>query len=188
MGRLDPKTGDIKLFTPVGAPGQQPYALKFLSDGRRPWFSYFGSNKIASIDPDTLELKEYVLPDAKTRIRRMVVTSDDMIWFGDWSNGKLVRFDPKTGNTKEYQGPGGQLAQPYGMAVIDDIIWYTESNLRPNTLVRFDPKTEKFQTWEMPLGGGIVRHMFVTRDHKIAMALSGVSAIGLVEILPSNSN
>ncbi len=51
MGRLDPKTGDIKLFTPVGAPGQQPYALRFLSDGRQPWFSYFGSNKIATIDP-----------------------------------------------------------------------------------------------------------------------------------------
>src|SRR5215831_6569796 len=188
MGRLDPKTGDIKLFNPVGAPGQQPYALRFLSDGRQPWFSYFGSNKIATINPDTLELKEYVLPNAKTKIRRMVVTSDDMIWFGDWSNGQLVRFDPKTGNTKEYQGPSGQLAQPYGMAVVDDVIWYTESNVRPNTLVRFDPKTEKFQTWEMPLGGGIVRHMFVTPDHKIAMALSGVSAIGLVEILPSNSN
>ena len=56
MGRLDPKTGDIKLFTPVGAPGQQPYALRFLSDGRQPWFSYFGSNKIATINPDTLEL------------------------------------------------------------------------------------------------------------------------------------
>ena len=188
MGRLDPKTGDIKLFTPVGALGQQPYALRFLSDGRRPWFSYFGSNKIATIDPDTLQLKEYVLPDSKTKIRRMVVTSDDMIWFGDWSNGKLVRFNPKDGSTKEWDGPGGQLAQPYGMAVIDDVIWYTESNVRPNTLVRFDPKTEKFQTWEMPLGGGIVRHMFVTRDNKIAMALSGVSAIGLVEILPSNSN
>jgi virginiamycin B lyase len=188
MGRLDPKTGDIKLFTPVGAPGQQPYALKFLSDGRRPWFSYFGSNKMATIDPDTLELKEYVLPDPKTRIRRMDVTSDDMIWFGDWSNGKLVRFDPKTGATKEYQGPGGQLSQPYGMVVIDDVIWYCESNLRPNALVRFDPKTEKFQTWEMPLGGGIVRHMMKTRDGNIAMALSGVSAVGLVEILPSNSN
>jgi virginiamycin B lyase len=188
MGRLDPKTGDIKLFTPVGAPGQQPYALKFLSDGRRPWFSYFGSNKMATIDPDTLELKEYVLPDPKTRIRRMDVTSDDMIWFGDWSNGKLVRFDPKTGATKEYQGPGGQLSQPYGMVVIDDIIWYCESNLRPNTLVRFDPKTEKFQTWEMPLGGGIVRHMMKTRDGNIAMALSGISKVGIVEILPSNSN
>ena len=188
MGRLDPKTGDIKLFRPVGAPGQQPYALRFLSDRRQPWFSYFGSNKIATINPDTLELKEYVLPDSKTRIRRMDVTSDDMIWFGDWSNGKLVRFDPKTGATKEYEGPGGQLAQPYGMAVIDDIIWYCESNLRPNTLVRFDPKTEKFQTWEMPFGGGIVRHMVKTPDGNIAMALSGLSKIGLVEILPSNSN
>ena len=32
---------------------------------------------------------------------------------------------------------------------------------------------------------GIVRHMFVTRDNKIAMALSGVSAIGLVDANPS---
>jgi len=188
MGRLDPKTGDIKLFPPVGAPGQQPYALKFLSDRRRPWFSYFGSNKMATIDPDTLQLKEFTLPDPKTRIRRMDVTSDDMIWFGDWSNGKLVRFDPKTGATKEYQGPGGQLAQPYGMVVIDDVIWYCESNLRPNTLVRFDPRTEKFQTWEMPDGGGIVRHMVKMPDGNIAMALSGISKVGIVEILPSNSN
>ena len=188
MGRLDPKTGDIKLFTPVGAPGQQPYALRFLSDGRRPWYSYFGSNKIATIDPDTFELKEFVLPNPKTKIRRMDVTSDDMIWFGDWSNGQLVRFDPKTGATKAWPGPGGERAQPYGMVVIDDVIWYCESNLRPNTLVRFDPKTEKFQTWEMPDGGGIVRHMMKTRDGNIAMALSGISKVGLVEILPSNSN
>ncbi|MEA2990572.1 MAG: virginiamycin lyase [Alphaproteobacteria bacterium] len=188
MGRLDPKTGDIKLFTPVGAAGQQPYALRFLSDGRQPWYSYFGSNKIATIDPDTFALKEFTLPDAKTRIRRMDVTSDDMIWFGDWSNGKLVRFNPRDGSTKEWPGPGGQLSQPYGLVVIDDVIWYCESNLRPNTLVRFDPKTEKFQTWEMPDGGGIVRHMMKTRDGNIAMALSGISKIGLVEILPSNSN
>jgi virginiamycin B lyase len=182
MGRLDPKTGDVKLFTPVGAPGQQPYALKFLSDGRRPWFSYFGSNKMATIDPDTLELKEYVLPDPKTRIRRMDVTSDDMIWFGDWSNGKLVRFDPKTGATKEYQGPGGQLSQPYGMVVIDDVIWYCESNLRPNALVRFDPKTEKFQTWSIPGGGDIVRNMDVTRDGNPVLANSLVNQVGIVEI------
>ena len=114
-----------------------------------------------------------MLPDPKTRIRRMDVTSDDMIWFGDWSNGKLVRFNPKDGSTKEYQGPGGQLSQPYGMTVIDDVIWYCESNVRPNTLVRFDPKTEKFQTWAMPDGGGIVRHMMPTRDGNIAMALLG---------------
>ena len=139
--------------------------MRFLSDGRQPWFSYWGSNKIATIDPVNLEVKEYVLPDSKTRIRRMGVTSDDMIWYGDWSNGKLARFDPKTGAVKEWNGPSGPMAQPYGMTVIDDIIWYVESNTRPNNLVRFDPKTEKFQTFPIPNGGGgIVRHMMPTAD------------------------
>jgi virginiamycin B lyase len=189
MGRLDPKTGEIKLVQPAGAPGQQPYALRFLSDGVRPWFSYWGSNKIATVDPDTMAVKEFVLPDSKTRIRRMGVTSDDMLWYGDWSNGKLARFDPKTGAVKEYQGPSGQQAQPYGMTVVDDKIWYVESNTRPNTLVRFDPKTETFQSWAVPNGGGgIVRHMMPTRDGNIAMAMSGLSAVGIVEILPSSSN
>src|SRR6266850_3492649 len=104
MGRLDPKTGDIKLFTPAGAPGQQPYALRFLSDGVQPWFAYWGTNKMATIDPVTLVVKEFVLPDARTRIRRMGVTSDDMIWYGNWGTGKLGRLDPKTGNVTEWDG------------------------------------------------------------------------------------
>ena len=74
------------------------------------------------------------------------------------------------------------------MTVINDAIYYVESNLRPNTLVRFDPKTEQFQSWLIPGGGGIVRHMMPTRDANIAMAMSGLSAVGIAEILPSNSN
>jgi virginiamycin B lyase len=118
----------------------------------------------------------------------MGVTSDDMIWFGDWSNGKLTRFNPKTQAVKTWDGPSGPMSQPYGMAVIDDVIWYVESNTRPNTLVRFDTKTEKFQSWEIPGGGGIVRHMMPTRDGNIGMAMSGLSKVAIVEILPSNSN
>jgi virginiamycin B lyase len=188
MGRLDPKTGNIKLFTPNGPSGQQPYALRFLSDGRQPWFSYWGSNKIATIDPDKLELKEYILPDPRTRIRRMGVTSDDMIWYGNWATGKLGRLDPKTGAVTEWDGPSGPQSQPYGMAVIDDKIWYVESNTRPNNLVRFDPKTERFQTWQIPNGGGIVRHMMPTREGNIAMAMSGLNMVGIVEIVPTSSN
>jgi virginiamycin B lyase len=188
MGRFDPKTHEFKLFQPKGAAGQQPYALRFLSDQRQPWFSYWGSNKIATVDPDKLELKEYVLPNPKTRIRRMGVTSDDMIWYGDWGTGQLGRFDPKTGHVTEWDGPSGPQSQPYGMTVIDDKIWYVESNTRPNNLVRFDPKTEKFQTWQIPYGGGIVRHMMPTRDGNIAFAMSGLNKIAIVEILPSSSN
>jgi virginiamycin B lyase len=75
------------------------------------------------------------------------------------------------------------------MTVINDVIWYVESNTRPNNMVRFDPKTEKFQTWQIPEGGGgIVRHMMPTPDGNIAMAMSGLSQVGIMEILPSASN
>jgi virginiamycin B lyase len=54
--------------------------------------------------------------------------------------------------------------------------------VKPNTLLRFDPKSEKFQTWEIPSGGGVVRNMDVNRDGKIALASSVVNRIGLVHI------
>ena len=54
--------------------------------------------------------------------------------------------------------------------------------MQPNTLVRFDPKTEKFQTWAIPSGGGVVRNMMPTRDGNLALACSAVNRIALVEI------
>jgi len=48
--------------------------------------------------------------------------------------------------------------------------------------VRFDPKTEKFQTWTIPSGGGVVRNMDVTRDGNLALALSGVNRVALATI------
>ena len=61
-------------------------------------------------------------------------------------------------------------------------MWYSESGVRPNTLVRFDPGTERFQTWTIPSGGGVVRNMMKTADGKLVMAESGVNRVALVEI------
>jgi virginiamycin B lyase len=66
--------------------------------------------------------------------------------------------------------------------VIDDIVWYNESGVEPNTLVRFDPKTEKFETWAIPAGGGVVRNMMPTRDGNIAMTESGMNMVALVKL------
>jgi virginiamycin B lyase len=54
--------------------------------------------------------------------------------------------------------------------------------VKPNTLVRFDPKTEKFQSWAIPAGGGVVRNMMTTRDGNIVIAESALNIVGLVEI------
>ena len=62
------------------------------------------------------------------------------------------------------------------------MIWYSESAVQPNTVVRFDPKNEKFQTWAIPAGGGVVRNMMTTRDGNLVIAESGLNKVGLVEI------
>lgn len=54
--------------------------------------------------------------------------------------------------------------------------------MKPNTIVRFDPKTERFQTWTIPYGVVVVRNMEVTKDGNLALACSGVNRVALVEI------
>jgi virginiamycin B lyase len=147
-----------------------------------PFFVEFGSNKIGSIDPATLQVREYVLPHAESRPRRIAITGDDVLWYSDYARGYLGRFDPGTGKISEWPSPGGPNSRPYGIAVVNDAIWYSESGVEPNTMVRFDAKTEKFQTWAIPSGGGVVRNMSVTREGNIAIACSGVNKVGLVEL------
>jgi virginiamycin B lyase len=129
-----------------------------------------------------MAIKEYTLPDAEARPRRIALTSDDVVWYTDYARGYLGRFDPKTGAVKEWPSPGGPKSQPYGIATEKDIVWYSESAVTPNTLVRFDPKTETFQTWAIPSGGGVVRNMMRTRDGDLVLACSGVNRVALVDI------
>ena len=51
--------------------------------------------------------------------------------------------------------------------------------------MRFDPKTETFQSWVIPSGGGGVRHMMPDRNGDIWIAGSGLNKIGVVEVKPA---
>ena len=114
------------------------------------------------------------LPNEASRPRRVAITSDDVLYYTDYSRGYLGRFDTKTGKvTGEWPSPGGPQSRPYGITWVNGIIWYSESAVRPNTLVRFDPETEKFQSWVIPAGGGVVRNMMNFADGKLAQTESG---------------
>ena len=180
IGRLDPQSGDIKLVTSP-TPNSRPYGLMINSKGI-PIFVEFGANKVATIDPKTMEIKEFPLPNGAARPRRLALASDDVVYYSDFARGFLGRLDLSSGQVKEWQSPSGPNSQPYGIAFAKGAIWYNESNAKPNTIVRFDPKTEKFQTWTIPGGGDIVRNVDVTRDGNVALANSLVNQIGLVEI------
>jgi len=180
IGRLDAKTGDIKLLTPP-TPKSRPYGMALDSHGNI-YCVQFGTNSVLRIDPKSLEMREYKLPDSGARPRRIAITPDDIIWYTDYARGFLGRLDPKSGEVKEWRSPSGPRSEPYGISAIGGALWYSESGAKPNTVVRFDPKTEAFQSWALPGGGDIVRNTSVNKDGNWVLANSLVNQITLVRI------
>ena len=180
IGRLDPHSGEIKFLTPP-TPKSRPYGMAL--DSRDNLFVVqFGVNRVARVDPKILEIREYPLPDPAARPRRIAITGDDLIWYTDYARGYLGRLDPATGKVTEWPSPSGPKSGPYGISAIKGVIWYSESESEPNTIVRFDPKTEKFQSWAIPGGGHIVRNTDVTKDGDFVLANSLVNTVSLVKI------
>jgi virginiamycin B lyase len=166
VGHLDTDTEAVRLVempqtTMSGGPtSSRPYGIKLDRRGH-PWVALFNTNKIATIDPASMTVRTFPLPEG-ARPRRLEIARDQRIWYVDFARGKLARLDPGTGEVEELDTPGGPLSRPYGMAMDGNgRIWFVETGATPNTFVGFDPSTETFfsQT-PIPSGGGTVRHMY----------------------------
>jgi virginiamycin B lyase len=179
VGKLVPSTGAITL-KPALTMKAMPHGLIVDASGT-PFFAMAGANKIGRVNPDTLELTEYVLPEG-ARPRRLAATRDGRIWYGDSGRGFLGRLDPKSGEVKEFSSPGGPKSGPYAIAVTGDAaIWYVETEVQPNVLVRFDPRTEQMQSWPLLSSGGVVRHMVAAPGGALWLACSGIGKIARAE-------
>ena len=95
VGRLIPATGDIKLVK-CRRQNPRPYGIKLSAEGV-PWVSCNGSNCLLKIDPETMAIREYRLPDPKTTVRRLDFASDGMIWYVNSSLGRLGRIGSENG-------------------------------------------------------------------------------------------
>jgi virginiamycin B lyase len=182
IGRLDPKTGKMSLAM-VPTAHAVPYGIVILPNGT-PFFCEFGTNKLGSIDAGTMKIREYTLPAADAHPRRLALAPDGTIYYSDYARGYLGHFDPSSGTLlKEWMSPGGAESEPYGIAITGDgLVWYSESGVKPNTLVRFDPKSESFSTKAIPSGGGVVRNMVATPDRRLYLACSGVNKVAVVDV------
>ncbi len=129
-----------------------------------------------------MEITEYLIPEG-ARPRRLAISSDDMICYTDFSRGYLGWLDPNTGKIEEWASPGGPESRPYGITITPDKgVWYSESALKPNTIVRFNPNTKMFDSRPIPSGGGVVRNMVSTSEGDLYIACSGVNKVGIVKV------
>ena len=177
LGRLNPETGDL---TEIDVE-PRPYGIKVDSKGTV-WIAFNGTNKIGALDPNTMDIRYYDVPDERTRVRRLDLDSNDIVWFVNSTMGKIGRLDPVTGEITQWDSPSGPRSHPYSMAVVDDVIWYNESGMRPDALVRFNPQTESFQSWAIPSGVGIIRNTWVTEEGNLLIHQSSSNQVGLVKI------
>jgi virginiamycin B lyase len=186
VGRLDPATGKFRLWKT--GEGSRPYGVVIDSKGR-PWFDLFGTNKLATIDPQTFALKEYDLPSDRARPRRIAVTSRDQIYWGDYARGYLGHLDPGTGKVEEWELPAGPASLPYAMAADDrDVIWVAQGGRpgTPATLVAFDPSAKKFVA-EVPVGSpgpNTIRHMTFDPATRQIWFGTDQGAIGRITVPP----
>jgi len=89
VGRLDPKTGKIELKN-VPTENALPYGIAINSQGV-PFFCELGADKMAKIDPTTMAIAEFNLPET-ARLRRLAIASDDQVYFTDYKSGDLGRL------------------------------------------------------------------------------------------------
>ena len=176
VGHFNVTTKQFKVYKMPVEGRSNPYGIVVDSKGR-PWFNLFATNMLGTIDAETDQVKTFKLANDSTRDRRIGITSDDKIFYTDFRRGRVGMFDPATGQSKDWLLPGGPTTQPYAMTVDDkDRVWVVEAKpQRPNRLVGFDPKAEKFfSITELPGERNVVRHMVF--DKKTGMIWFGADA------------
>jgi virginiamycin B lyase len=153
-GRLDPKSGAMKVFD---APrGVGPYGITVTPKGEV-WYASLAGNYIARLDPTTGQATVVEPPTPKQGARRIWSDSRSRLWVSEWNSGNVSMHDPADGSWKARKLPG---ASPHAYAVyVDDRdkIWLTDFSA--NAIVRFDPVSEKFNVFASDRAGANVRQL-----------------------------
>jgi virginiamycin B lyase len=77
--------------------------------------------------------------------------------------------------------PGGAESNPDGITITPDgTVWYSESDVKPNTMVRFDPETETFAKADNPSRGWCSAE-YGRQEGGVHIACSGVDKVGVVQ-------
>jgi virginiamycin B lyase len=184
IGKLAVRTGGVKLVR-VPTERARPYGIVMDGSGLQPWIVLFGTNKLATVNPNTFQLEEFTLLRSEARPRRLQLTSDGAVWYVDYAGGKLGRFDPVTGDVREWEMPGGASSRPYAMVVDEqNRLWAFEGPRQDAVrLIGFDTNAlEFFSITELESGRGTVRHAYYHRPTREIWFGTDANTIGRARV------
>jgi virginiamycin B lyase len=153
-GSVNPRTGEVRVFD---APrGRGPYGICATPGGDIYYASLAGSH-IVRIDTSTGKATVIEPPTASQGARRVWSDSKGRVWVSEWNSGQVSVYNPADGSWKKWMLPG-ERPRAYSVFVDEhDQVWLTEWTA--NAIVRFDPKTEKFESFPSSRSDAQVRQM-----------------------------
>lgn len=176
IGRLDPASGTITEYKTRGG----PYGLAMSGDGAI-WFCQLSGDRLGRLDPKTGQITEIDV-ESGSGPRRVAANADgSLLWFAFFGSNELVRFDPAARRiVKRYPLPAGRRGGAYAVTV-DGAGHPWVNELNANTVVRFDPASEKMQVIKLPTENTGIRKMIVAADGRLWYMGSHSGKIGVVE-------
>jgi virginiamycin B lyase len=153
-GRLDPRSGRMRVFDAPRGPG--PYGIATTPAGGV-WYASLAGSHIARIDTASGRARLFEPPTKGQGARRVWSDSQGRLWVSEWNAGKLAAYNPRTKRWREWRLPGAN-PQPYAVYVDDaDLVWVTDFGA--NALVRFDPTRRRFETFRLRSARANVRQL-----------------------------
>jgi virginiamycin B lyase len=153
-GRLDPRSGRMRIFDAPRGPG--PYGIATTPAGAV-WYASLAGSHVARIDIRGGRARVVEPPTEGQGARRIWPDSRGRLWVSEWNAGKVAVYDPKSRRWREWRLPGDD-PQPYAIYVDEaDLVWLTDFGA--NALVRFDPISKRFESFRLRSPGANVRQL-----------------------------
>ena len=173
-GRLDPKSGEMRIFKDPD--GRGPYGIAATPSGDVYYVSLAGSH-LARVDRKTGQAKIIEPPTPNQGARRVWSDSKGDLWISEWNSGQLSRYSPASKAWKSWKLPG-EKPKAYAVYVDErDIVWVTDFGA--NATLAFDPRSEKWTPYPGTAPGANVRQI-LGRPGEIYLPESGTNRIVLI--------
>ncbi|MCW5604357.1 MAG: hypothetical protein KIT18_07420 [Burkholderiales bacterium] len=143
------------------------------------WWCRASDDRLGHLDPANGSIGELELGHG-SRPRRIATAPDGMLWATLYGRGHLARIDPvRMQIVKTYSLPGGN-AGAYAVEVdAAGIVWASE--IKRDTVTRFDPSTEVMQTIGLPTGNAGIRKLTQDGANRLWYTGSHNGRLGLIE-------
>lgn len=153
-GYVNPKTGKHESWK---SPRRGTYGIT-VTPTNEVWYVALAGDHLGKIDKKTGNVM-IVEPHKKgAGPRRVWTDSKGLLWVSFWHSGEVGVYDPAAKTWKTWLLPNNPGSGCYSVYVDEqDKVWLTD--FMTNAIVRFDPGTEKFQSFPSNRRGANVRQM-----------------------------